>query len=58
MKVQLYMIGGEVHGRSGRVALPRTKDGMVAGRANLETVKLRRPLRAVDWRRMAADMLS
>ena len=54
----MQLIGGEVHGRSGRVALPRAKQGMVAGRTNLETGKLRRPLRVVDWRRMVADMLS
>ena len=44
-----YLEGSSIHGRSGRVALPRAKEGMIAGWAILETeVKLRRPLRTVD----------
>ena len=52
--------GSELHGKSGRVALPRVKEGIVAGRAILEmVVKLRRPLRTVvDERRRVVDMLS
>lgn len=50
----------ELHARSGRVALPRAKEGIVAGRAILETlVKLRRPPRTVvDERSRVVDILS
>lgn len=49
-----------LHARSGRVALPRAKEGIVAGRAILETlVKLRRPPRiVVDERSRVVDMLN
>ena len=49
-----------LHGRSGRVALPRAKEGIVAGRAILEMIfELRRPLRTMlGERRMVADILS
>lgn len=52
--------GSELHGKSGRVALPRAKEGIVAGRAILEmVVKLGMPLRTVvEERRRAVDMLS
>lgn len=52
--------GSELHGKSGRVALPRAKEGIVAGRAILEmVVKLHMPLRTVvDERRRVVDMLS
>ena len=58
-KLEGWLKRSGAHGRSGRVALPREKEGMVAGRAILEmVVKLRRPLRTVDWRRRVVDMLS
>ena len=52
--------GSDLHGRSGRVALPRAKEGIVAGRVMLEMIlELRRPLRTMlDERRMVADILS
>ena len=60
-KPEACLKGRGIHGRSGSVALPRAKEGIVAGRAILEmVVRLRRPraLRVVDWRRRVADMLS
>lgn len=58
-KLEACFKGRKVHGRSGRVALPRAKEGMLAGRAILEMfMKLRRAVRVVDWRRRVADMLS
>ena len=50
----------QIQGRSGRGALRRAKEGIVAGRAILETViELRRALRkTVDERRMVVDMLN
>ena len=58
-KLEACLKGRKVHGRSGSVALPRVKEGIVAGRAILEmVVRLRRPLRVADWRRRVADMLS
>lgn len=52
--------GSDLHGKSGRVALPRAKERIVAGRAILEMViKLHMPLRTVvDERRRVVDMLS
>ena len=48
---------GNLHGRSGSVALPRM-NGVLAGLAILEMVEaLRRVERAVDERKSVADML-